>query len=825
MKKFYFLFFFLFVITWQSAVCAVAQQQITELDSLLSVLKTAKDTHEVNTLVLVAKQYNKLADYEQSLNYARKAHQKAQKLGYKKGYANAYLYMGIIHANKADYQEAITHYTTAIPIYTEIGDKIGLANCYNNIGTVYMYMDDYTKSLEYILKALEIREEINDKNGVGSAYLNIGNIYLSQGNNEKSLEYYLKSLRIAEEISNQQLQAKNLNNLGVVYQNLDSIDKAEEYYLKSVDMNKKLNFKKSVALSYNNLGLIYDKKKNYDKALLNTLQATEIYKSTGDLQGIAMCYTNIGNMYAHEQKYTEAQRYLLEALDLNKTIGHRAGMLDAYVSLSELFENKDDFKSALKYHKLYSTTRDSLVSEESGRLIEEMNTKYGTEKKDKEILLLNKEKEKQADLAASESRRHQIILLSVSIVLLLVAIFAFFTYRNNKLKQRLNKELEKLSIVASETDNGVLICGPKGEIEWANAALTRLLGYTFEELKQKGTTISELSSNPDIKNVIQESINNKQSSTYEVLNITKDGKQRWTQSTLTPILDFNGNIKKLVIIDADITERKKIEEKLIEQNLLVEEKNHKITDSINYAQRIQQAILPSQQMLNRLLPDSFIFFKPKDIVSGDFYWAYPVNEHTILFAAVDCTGHGVPGALMSIMGYNLLEQIVKEQKIHEPAAILNELSRLVIVSLKQSNQVGSLKEGMDIALCKINYASMELEYAGAHNSLNIVSKGVLTETKADSRSIGIALANSKPFTNHTKTIQKGDCIYIFSDGYADQQGGPLNKKFFSQSLRQLLTAIHSQPMKTQAEKLEQVITDWKGNNEQIDDMLVVGVRI
>jgi serine phosphatase RsbU (regulator of sigma subunit)/putative methionine-R-sulfoxide reductase with GAF domain len=261
------------------------------------------------------------------------------------------------------------------------------------------------------------------------------------------------------------------------------------------------------------------------------------------------------------------------------------------------------------------------------------------------------------------------------------------------------------------------------------------------------------------------------------------------------------------------------------QKVLVEDKNLKITDSINYAQRIQQAILPSQEMLSTILPDSFVFFKPKDIVSGDFYWIHAIDQHKIVFAAVDCTGHGVPGAFMSIMGNNLLEQIVKEQKIYEPAAILNELSKMVVQSLKQTDEIGSIKEGMDIALCTIDYRTFELEYAGAHNSLNIIRQGVLTETKADKRAIGIALANSTPFTNHKIRLKKGDCIYIFSDGFVDQKGGLKNQKFYSQPFRELLTQISLLKMSEQEKKLEQVIYQWKGEQEQIDDILVIGVRV
>jgi len=263
-------------------------------------------------------------------------------------------------------------------------------------------------------------------------------------------------------------------------------------------------------------------------------------------------------------------------------------------------------------------------------------------------------------------------------------------------------------------------------------------------------------------------------------------------------------------------------EKLKEQ---IEYRHKEIIDSVHYAKKIQQAILPSQELISSFLPDSFVFFKPKNIVSGDFYWGHRIDQNQVLFASVDCTGHGVPGAFMSIMGYNLLEQVVLEHKLIEPALILSELSKSVVKSLKQTHELGSVKDGMDIALCKIDYNNLELEYAGAHNSLYLIRNGAITETKADRKSIGISLSKSDQFINHKIKLEKGDCLYIFSDGYADQKGGPQNIKFFYQPFRELLIAIHQLSMEEQKEQLEKVISDWKGDRGQIDDMLVIGVRV
>lgn len=258
----------------------------------------------------------------------------------------------------------------------------------------------------------------------------------------------------------------------------------------------------------------------------------------------------------------------------------------------------------------------------------------------------------------------------------------------------------------------------------------------------------------------------------------------------------------------------------------LEHRHKEIIDSVLYAKRIQQAILPSLEYVLNVLPESFIFFKPRNIVSGDFFWVNKPDDDSVLFAAVDCTGHGVPGAFMSIMGYHLLERVVTEQKINQPAEVLNELTNGVVKSLKQTTELESVKDGMDIALCKIDYKNYVLQYAGAHNPLYLIRNGVLTEVKADRRSVGISVGNKvTQFTNHVLEIQKGDCLYLFSDGYVDQKGGPENVKFFYQPFKDLLLKIHTETMQTQLQILEKVITEWKGDKGQIDDMLVMGVRI
>jgi ligand-binding sensor domain-containing protein/serine phosphatase RsbU (regulator of sigma subunit) len=275
------------------------------------------------------------------------------------------------------------------------------------------------------------------------------------------------------------------------------------------------------------------------------------------------------------------------------------------------------------------------------------------------------------------------------------------------------------------------------------------------------------------------------------------------------------------------TLEEKVEERTQElaiKNAELAEKNKDITDSIRYAKRIQEAILPKDKVVKHLLPGSFIFSKPKDIVSGDFYWVDKKGDD-VVFAAVDCTGHGVPGAFMSIIGHNVLDYHFKSEPFINPANLLDKLNKGVEEALDQSSDENRLRDGMDIALCSLNSRSMELQYAGAYNPLFLIRNNELIEYKADTITIGSSSEQKLQYTNHVIPIRKGDIFYIFSDGFADQFGGPDGKKFKINQFKNMLLAIHQLPMEQQKELLEKSIEEWRGSMMQVDDMLVIGVKV
>lgn len=292
--------------------------------------------------------------------------------------------------------------------------------------------------------------------------------------------------------------------------------------------------------------------------------------------------------------------------------------------------------------------------------------------------------------------------------------------------------------------------------------------------------------------------------------------KRVMQVNAIPEYDESDKLESVLVVSHDITDRKVIE-------LEIQNKNKKITESINYAKRIQTAILPNTRLINRALPDSFILYKPRDVVSGDFPWFVQTKED-IFIAAVDCTGHGVPGALLSLIGYFLLNDIVRSRKVTEPGKILDLLDEGVTTTLRQDED-STTKDGMDIALCKINMNTGEVEYAGAHRPLYIMKSGVMEEVKGNKFPIGGGIfKNQTNFTNTKITLGKGDSIYFSSDGFPDQFGGPEGRKFGPKKTREIIERVHTLPMKEAVNVFDEQWEGWRGDTKQTDDVLLIGIK-
>lgn len=389
----------------------------------------------------------------------------------------------------------------------------------------------------------------------------------------------------------------------------------------------------------------------------------------------------------------------------------------------------------------------------------------------------------------------------------------------NKLQER-EREYETLSMVAEKTADGVLICSPDGTMEWANENFFTLAGYTsMEDLLSRDRSITKLqqiSTFPDINEAFESFQRDGISCQYDSYHVTRSGSLVWTSGTLTPVYR-NNELYKVVAVYSDITDRKKVEDELRKYS-----KN--VTDSIQYAKQIQEQLLPKQETLDEHMPDNFVVHIPKDIVSGDFRWFAKVNDH-LIFATGDCTGHGVPGAFMSLMGNEYLHQIVNSSYITRPDQALLMLDKMVSRSLSQTDSSAAMKDGMDIALCAINLNNNLCQFAGVMNPLYLIRKGDLMIFDPVNESIGGYRDGSKDFISHEITLIPGDQLYMFTDGFLDQFGGPKNRKIGRTRFRELLLSLADKPMKTQGEEIEAYFNNWKGDQKQLDDVMVVGFRV
>jgi PAS domain S-box-containing protein len=433
-----------------------------------------------------------------------------------------------------------------------------------------------------------------------------------------------------------------------------------------------------------------------------------------------------------------------------------------------------------------------------------------------------------------------IILLLVAVAATVAAVIAFLS--RNKIKAELDgvgkENVNYKSIIEQANDAMIVIDIVDGRIHQSNPSAAALLGYSQEELGKRSLFDLHPKDRLEQSSSIVADVWEKGGLIYkDIPFVTKSGEILPVECS-AKVAPFAGR-PAIVIYARDIRERLRLENEVQDQKAIIEQKNKDITDSITYAQRIQQAILPTPEDMQKVAGDHFVFYRPKDIVSGDFYWASETRtsetpSRTLsIIAALDCTGHGVPGAFMSIVGHTILEQTLTMPQVNSPAAALDYLNHGVIKTLKQkATDDFSIKDGMDIALCAIDFSARTMEFSGANNPAYIIRNGELIAISGDKQPIGAYFQELRPFTNHKFELQQGDCVYIFTDGIPDQFGGPRGKKFKYRQLQEILMANSTLPMAEQREALRTAIDEWisypmpgGGLHEQTDDMLIIGIRI
>ncbi|OFY96904.1 MAG: hypothetical protein A3K10_14160 [Bacteroidetes bacterium RIFCSPLOWO2_12_FULL_31_6] len=683
-----------------------------------------------------------------------------------------------------------------------------ISGCENEIWLKYnqLLMD---KSVDLINKKKNSKIY---KKYLASGYNNLGVHYFTLDDNKKAIHNFNKAIEISKEINNITVIPTALNNLGFIYKQEGDILKALAYYHQSLQLNQELKEESEIALALNNIGGIYFKQKEYDKALKYYLDALLIEKKSGTKNGEARLYSNIGSVYKEQNKLAEAIDYFNYSIKIYTQIGNKKGL---------------------------ATSLSKQASLELKMLIDEEDNSVQLQN-----ILAKHQKALEIYHAINDNEGKSFAMCNISITYKKIGdIESAYQYAEKSLSIA-----QKLGFPESIKNSAELLKDiAMVKKDYKNAFQMQELFYSMQDSISnqsiKETTIQKQYQYEYEKKSITDSLATAAAQKIKDINYQQEIHQQKTYTIIGVVSLFFMIIVALVILKG-YHNKKKNNLELAEKNKVIETKNIEITDSITYAKRIQTAIIPPAEELNQHLKNSFVFYQPKDIVAGDFYWMetvsslegglkvgdnHPINslqeENIILFAVCDCTGHGVPGAMVSVVCHNALNRVIREYKLVEPAAILDKTRAIVIETFQRSrDNLSMIKDGMDIALCAINFNTNTLQFSGANNPLYIIRNNELVETKPDKQPVG-KHHNEKPFTNHTIELMKNDCIYIFSDGYADQFGGPRGKKYMYHQFKELLISINEKEMDEQKNFLANNFDKWRGDLEQVDDVCIIGVRV
>jgi tetratricopeptide (TPR) repeat protein len=593
--------------------------------------------------------------------------------------------------------------------------------------------------------------------------------------------------------------ANSIRNIGIVFEEQGNFPKALENFLNSLSMNEKLGYKKGIAGNLISIGIVYKEREDYKKALDYYFKALKIVEEMGNMGWKGISLVNIGNVYEDQHQYGKALEYYFKALVLNERLGNKSGISTNLGNIGIIYKEQGEYTKALEYYfKALKISEDNGNREEIGRHTGNIGALYIQQKKYKEAEeFLNKALKISTEIGDLNVSKEWYMDLSD-------------LYARKQLWQKSLDNYKKYIVARDSIYNG------------ENTVKTLRVQMNFDYEKRATADSVRNAENQKVKDA-------------EILAQKSQLNQEKTQR-----YSLYGGMLLVLIFSGFLFNRFKVirqQKTFIEQQKhLVEKKNKEVFDSINYARRIQEALLKEEEHITEYLPPHFVLFKPKDIVSGDFYWSQEkkslANESKgdifWYLCVADCTGHGVPGAFMSMLCTAYLNEINASENILSPAEILDKLREKIVKELKQSGETGENKDGMDVSMMRLNLRTMEMQWAGANNPLWISKlveeKLKLVEVKADKQPIGYTI-NPKPFTNHHISITKGDTIYLFSDGYADQFGGPKGKKFKQKQLQEKLLSIYHEALSVQKEILNTTFEEWRGGLDQLDDVAMIGVRM
>lgn len=642
--------------------------------------------------------------------------------------------------------------------------------------------------------ALAIAEKRNDAHGKPEALNNLGYALYYSGKSDSAILLFNQAIAGARLVGDSNNVVFALNRLGFVYREKGLYEKAASCYNSALVSNKdELNVAEA-ANSYLNIGVLYHDQNHLQDALRYEEKGLQLYRQVNDTGRVANSLARLGNLWLDLGDSTKALDDYEEALSMFTKVNHKRGIAVCLNNIAMIWLGRHQDAKAIEYYTRALEIRESIGDKNGVALITNNlgSTYLEMRQYEKAIFFLNK------SLAISRELGYREMIDS--------------DYN------WLSKTYEAL-----------------GDYEKALSYYRRFHLLSDSLYNDKNSKeINELNKKFDTDRREKEYASLQRESSLRGEALAQERTRNWVMASALLLL-----VVLVGVILRNAIRRKRAnvllefqKSEIATQKKIVEEQHRDILDSISYAQRIQDAMLPSREEMNRLFPGAFVFFRPRDIVSGDFWWIGQSGTVKII-AAIDCTGHGVPGAFMSLIGNNVLNEIVKMNHQPDPATILAQMTQQVVAALNQEHSAtagssdfsSGIKDGMDVAICCINESEGTIRFAGANNPLYFIRNGNLEEIKGDRQPVGVFDGEQKPFTTHTLPLKEISAIYLFTDGYADQFGGPGGKKFKYSRLKENLHRHHRLSPSEQEMQLAETFDSWKGPLDQIDDVLVIGVKL
>jgi serine phosphatase RsbU (regulator of sigma subunit) len=652
--------------------------------------------------------------------------------------------------------------------------------------------EEYSRALVLDYKAMKIFEEIDNKIARATLLNNIAEIYSAKNNYVKALEYHDKAAKLYQLTGNADGMATSMNNIANVYKRIGKSAQAMDYYLKALTIREKEKNEVAMAILYNNIGYVFYQQGEFETALNYYYKSLRLREKTGDKKGTATTLNNMSLSLQAKQDFGAATECLYKSVAIRRELGDERGVATGLANLADLYSTQKQFDKSMElYNEAYAIHEKIDNPKGIARILHGKASLYYKQGKLREAVEYSLKCLAIAKPAGffDETRQSSLMLYTIyrkqkkspealAMYELYIAMRDSGRYEENKkeiIKQQMIYDFDKQRAADS--------------IRVADAGRMRDEQYNHEVARQRVYSYAGIGGALLMLALAGASF------------IAYKNKKRSNQLE---------------------SERRHIIEK---QKNEVERKNREISDSIHYAKQIQMAMLPSIPYFSELFSKrAFLIYGPRDIVSGDFYW-YTEHNGKLFVAAADCTGHGVPGCLMSMISINMLNDSVHKERLDDPSDMLSYVNRNIKRALQKESDPNALRDGMDIVLCCFDFNNSVLSFAAANRPLCLIRNGELTEYKATKAAIGGLTSFDQVFQRQELQLKKNDSLYIFTDGYADQFGGDKGKKMTTKRFKELLLSVQDKSIAEQGRAVADYFTFWAGKNEQVDDVLVIGIKV